>query len=134
MICSGLMRPAWWCGTSWAGWWSSSRCCWSPRFVRCRGGRGVSGLRRRLPAPAAALRGDAFRVTDLGTVTGCPLVDLAAAVQEATDAGILTESGARLTFRHALIRQALHEQTPAGVRLALHRQAARTLAEAGASA
>jgi DNA-binding CsgD family transcriptional regulator/tetratricopeptide (TPR) repeat protein len=83
---------------------------------------------------AAALLGGAFSVSDLGTVTGSPLVDLAAAVEEATAAGVLTESGTRMAFRHALIRQALSEQTPAGVRLALRRQAARTLAEAGASA
>ncbi len=83
---------------------------------------------------AAALFGGAFSVTDLGTVTGAPLMELAAAVEEATAAGILAESGARVAFRHALIRQTLQEQTPAGVRLALRRQAARTLAEAGSSA
>ncbi len=34
-------------------------------------------------------------------------------------------------FRHPLIRQVLYEAVPAGLRAALHRQAAQALAEAG---
>jgi DNA-binding CsgD family transcriptional regulator len=47
---------------------------------------------------------------------------------------VLVEAGARLGFRHGLIRQALYEGMPAGLRAALHLQAARMLAGAGAAA
>jgi DNA-binding CsgD family transcriptional regulator/tetratricopeptide (TPR) repeat protein len=82
---------------------------------------------------AAALLGAEFTITDLGVVTGRPPTGLSAAVAEAMAAGVLVESGLRLGFRHVLIRQALYDGTPAALRLALHRQAARALAEAGAA-
>src|SRR6266511_1848920 len=81
---------------------------------------------------AAALLGPAFSVTDLGTVTGRPVVELADAVDQAVTAGVLLESGSRLAFRHALIRQAVYEATPAALRLALHHGAARALDATGA--
>ncbi len=83
---------------------------------------------------AAALLGPAFSVTDLGAIVGRSALDLTAALDEANAAGLLVESDVRLAFRHPLIRQTLHERTPAGLRLALHLQAARTLADAGRSA
>jgi tetratricopeptide (TPR) repeat protein len=58
--------------------------------------------------------------------------DLAASLQEAVAAGILAGSGAELVFRHALIRQALSESMPTGLRTALHAEAAQELAAAGA--
>ena len=82
---------------------------------------------------AAALLGAEFSVADLGVVVGRSAVELAGPVAEATAAGVLAESGPRLAFRHVLIRQALYEGTPVAVRLALHAQAARGLAEAGAT-
>jgi tetratricopeptide (TPR) repeat protein len=42
------------------------------------------------------------------------------------------EAGSLLVFRHPLIRQALYEAVPAGLRSALHRQVAQALADAGA--
>jgi DNA-binding CsgD family transcriptional regulator/tetratricopeptide (TPR) repeat protein len=81
---------------------------------------------------AAALLGPAFLVTDLGTVTGMSVLALADAIDQAVTAGVLLESGSRLAFRHALIRQAVYEATPAALRLALHQQAARALDAAGA--
>lgn len=80
----------------------------------------------------AALLGPTFSVTDLRTVSERPVVALVGCVEEALTAGLLVESGSRLTFQHGLIRQALHETTPTALRLALHHQAARALASSGA--
>ncbi|WP_460359773.1 ATP-binding protein, partial [Actinoallomurus bryophytorum] len=87
---------------------------------------GTTGLLR-----SAALLGPAFSVTDLGAIVGRSALELTAALEEATAAGVLTESDVLLAFRHPLIRQALYERPPAGLRLALHLQAARALADAG---
>ena len=56
--------------------------------------------------------------------------ELAADVQEAVAAGILTEhpNDPDLAFRHLLIQQALYESMPAALRTALHAEAARELA------
>src|SRR5215475_418477 len=81
----------------------------------------------------ATLLGAEFSVTDLAVVAGRPAAGLSAVVEEALVAGVLVESGPRLAFRHALIRQALYEGVPAALRLALHRRAALALAEAGAA-
>ena len=54
-------------------------------------------------------------------------------VEEAVAAGVLAEAGPELTFRHALIRQALHDELPAAVRVGLHAHVARALADAGAA-
>ena len=82
----------------------------------------------------AALLGGRFAVTDLAVVLRRPVSDLAASLQEAAAAGILAGSGAELVFRHPLIRQALYESMPAALRTALHAEAARELAAAGADA
>jgi len=83
---------------------------------------------------AAALLGGRFAVTDLAVVVRQPVSALAAGLQEAVAAGILSGSGAELVFRHPLIRQALYEGTPLALRTALHAEAARELAAAGADA
>jgi DNA-binding NarL/FixJ family response regulator len=55
-------------------------------------------------------------------------------VQAAVAAGVVAEAaGSRLGFRHGLIRQVLYEGMTAGVRAALHLEAARALAAAGAA-
>ena len=82
---------------------------------------------------SAALLGPTFSVTDLGAVVGRSAMELTAALEEATAAGLLVESGLQLAFRHTLIRRALYQRTAAGLRLALHLQAARVLADAGLS-
>jgi DNA-binding CsgD family transcriptional regulator len=81
---------------------------------------------------SAAVLGSTFSVASIGVLTGRTPADLADVVQEAATAGVLVESGDRLTFRHALIRHALYEQMPVSLRSALHRQAAEALASAGA--
>jgi DNA-binding CsgD family transcriptional regulator/tetratricopeptide (TPR) repeat protein len=81
----------------------------------------------------AALLGHEFSVTDLEVVSGQSAGDLMPVIDAATGAGVLTEAGTRLGFRHGLIRQALYEGMPAGLRAALHLQAARMLAGARAA-
>jgi DNA-binding CsgD family transcriptional regulator len=82
----------------------------------------------------AALLGGRFAVTDLAVVLRRPVSDLAVGLQEAVTAGILVGSGAELAFRHLLIQQALYGSMPAALRTALHAEAARELAAAGADA
>ena len=81
---------------------------------------------------AAALLGGRFAVTDLAVVLRRPASDLAAGLQEAVAAGILTGSGPELAFRHLLIQQAIYESMPEALRTALHAEAARELAASGA--
>jgi DNA-binding CsgD family transcriptional regulator len=83
---------------------------------------------------AAALLGVDFAVPDLATVLGRGVADLVPAIDEAREAGVLTESGTGLGFRHPLIRTALYEEIPVPVRAAWHRDAGRALAETGAPA
>jgi predicted ATPase len=80
----------------------------------------------------AALLGPEFSVTDLEVASGRSAGELMAVVDAAVSAGVLVEAGVRLAFRHGLIRQALYEGMPAALRAALHLQAARMLAGAGA--
>jgi DNA-binding CsgD family transcriptional regulator len=83
---------------------------------------------------AAALLGVDFAVPDLAIVLGRSVADLVPAVDEACAAGVLAESGSSLGFRHPVIRAALYGEIPAPLRAAWHRDAARSLAEAGAPA
>jgi DNA-binding CsgD family transcriptional regulator len=80
-----------------------------------------------------ALLGVEFSVRDLEVVSGRSAGELMAVVDAAVGAGVLVEAGVRLGFRHGLIRQVLYEAMPAGLRAALHVQAARMLAGAGAA-
>jgi len=83
---------------------------------------------------AAALLGVDFSVADLAIVLDRSVADLVRDIDEACAVGVLTESRQRLEFRHPLIRAALYDEMPAQVRAAWHRDAGRTLAEAGAPA
>ncbi len=80
---------------------------------------------------AAALIGVEFAVEDVAAVCGRGVAELMPALAEARRAGVITESGAGLAFRHPLIRTALYESVPAPIRAAWHRDAARALAAAG---
>lgn len=99
----------------------------------------IDGRLQALPEDAvrvlrwAALLGFEFSVADLEVVSGQAAGDLMEVVDAAAAAGVLAEAGVRLEFRHGLIRQALYEGMPAGLRAALHVQAARMLASAGAA-
>jgi DNA-binding CsgD family transcriptional regulator len=79
-----------------------------------------------------ALLGGRFAVTDLAVVVRRPVSELVAGLQEAVAAGILVGSGSELAFRHLLIQQALYESMPTALSTALHAEAARELAAAGA--
>ena len=80
----------------------------------------------------AAVLGQEFSVTELTTVTERRAGHLVGVVAEAVAAGVLADAGPRLAFRHGLIRQAVYEGIPRAMRAALHLQAARLLADAGA--
>ncbi|WNV82667.1 BTAD domain-containing putative transcriptional regulator [Umezawaea sp. Da 62-37] len=80
----------------------------------------------------AALLGVEFDLSDLATVMGRQASELLPAVEEASNAGVIGESGQRFAFRHGLVRRALYEAIPTTVRVALHRQSAETLDTAGA--
>ncbi len=80
----------------------------------------------------AVLLGTEFSVVDLATTLGRPPTDLVGIIDEAAAAGVLVASGEQLAFRHPLLRQVLYEGMPAGLRTALHGQAAQSLTRAGA--
>jgi ATP/maltotriose-dependent transcriptional regulator MalT len=81
---------------------------------------------------AAALLGADFSVCELAVVVGQRVNELLPVLDEAILARVLLDDGARLAFRHPLIRTALYESMPPAVRAAWHRDAARALAEDGA--
>jgi len=91
-----------------------------------------------LPADAldvlglAAVLGSAFDVGDLALLARRPVSELVPALRTAQRAGVIAEQGERLAFRHELIRDALYEDMPLGVRRGLHAQLAHALADAGA--
>ncbi|MFI9009972.1 BTAD domain-containing putative transcriptional regulator [Actinosynnema sp. NPDC053489] len=81
-----------------------------------------------------ALFGMGFAIGEVAVVLGRPPSELVAPVQEAMAAGVLVEADTEFAFRHPLVRHGLYEGVLPPVRSALHRHAARTLAEAGAPA
>jgi DNA-binding CsgD family transcriptional regulator len=87
---------------------------------------GAARLMRR-----AALLGAEFSVSQLSAMTGEPVTALSELIGESIAAGVLAESGTQLVFRHTLIHQALYESMPQAVRIAMHRQAAQSLAQTG---
>jgi DNA-binding CsgD family transcriptional regulator len=83
---------------------------------------------------AAAILGAGFTLTDLATVTGQPALRLSVLLAEPIRARVLADDGARLRFRHDLIRDAIYDDLPGSIRTALHREAGQRLAAAGAPA
>lgn len=82
----------------------------------------------------AAVLGSTFSPADLAVASGRPVVELAPALHEAVVRAILEERGPQLAFRHALVRDAIYEHIPMGVRRQLHREVGRALAAAGSDA
>ncbi|HEV2376520.1 MAG TPA: hypothetical protein VGS19_30645, partial [Streptosporangiaceae bacterium] len=80
----------------------------------------------------AALLGNEFDVYELALVIRRAADTLVTPLEQAVTEGVLTESGDRLAFRHALIRQVLDEELSVSMRRALHAQFARALADADA--
>ncbi|MEU8801681.1 AAA family ATPase [Spirillospora sp. NPDC048819] len=83
---------------------------------------------QRLPGPArAAVRaasgaGDRAGHALLTAVTGLSGAELSEALRPAVDHGLLAADGDGYAFRHALIREAVHEDLLPGERSALHRR------------
>ncbi|MFD9099298.1 helix-turn-helix transcriptional regulator [Streptomyces collinus] len=81
----------------------------------------------------AALLGPEFTVPDLAAVLQTPASALLTGLRQALAAGLITDTGTALTFRHPLIRHVLHDGLPSALRPVLGRQIARVLAETGAA-
>ena len=96
--------------------------------------RRLSGLshQARQILQLAAVLGPSFTVAELAVVLAAPPLELLGVIQEAVAAGVLAAESDRLAFRHEVIRQALYESLPASTRNALHLQAGKALAAAGA--
>ncbi|MGD9703897.1 MAG: AAA family ATPase [Acidimicrobiia bacterium] len=80
----------------------------------------------------ASLLGSAFTLHELAVITRRSVIDVAAALRDASLAGLIVGDGDRLTFRHDLIREAAYADMLPAVRRDLHRAAATALAEDGA--
>jgi tetratricopeptide (TPR) repeat protein len=81
---------------------------------------------------AATILGVEFDIADLAVILARAVPDLVSAVHEACTAGVLTDSGTRLRFRHPLIRRALYESITVPSQAERHFNAARGLARTGA--
>jgi DNA-binding CsgD family transcriptional regulator len=96
------------------------------RRVGLLGDSGLSLLR------IASVLGTTFSLADISTVSGRPVAVVLEDLLEARRAGVVEEAGATLRFRHDLVREALYLDLPESARKALHREAGRSLARAGA--
>jgi DNA-binding CsgD family transcriptional regulator len=74
-------------------------------------------------AGVAAVLGRSFTHDQLAAMLGRQATALLAPVEELMGAGLITEDGPRLAFRHDLIREAVLETLPASSRRALQRRA-----------
>lgn len=79
----------------------------------------------------AALLGASFVVEDLAIGLDEPLPRTVERLDEPLRAGWLQGCGDRLTFRHDLVREVLHDDVPEAIRRGLHRHLADRLADAG---
>jgi DNA-binding CsgD family transcriptional regulator len=80
----------------------------------------------------ASLLGEAVSIRDLAAVARRPSVELIADLSEAFRARLLDERADAVVFRHQLVQQAIYEDLPIPLRMALHRDAASALASSGA--
>ena len=80
----------------------------------------------------ASLLGNTFTLGDLASITGRPVIDVAAWLREASLAGLIVGDGDRLAFRHELVREAVYGHMLPAERRDLHRAAGQALANAGA--
>jgi DNA-binding NarL/FixJ family response regulator len=100
----------------------------------------VAGQLARLTAPArdavemASVLGHSFSLDELAGLLGRPALDLRGEVREAIAAGLLTERGDRLGFRHDLVREAVDASLPRAVRRSMRRTAIEVMLRHGASA
>jgi hypothetical protein len=98
----------------------------------------VDGHLARLSAAArealavAAVLGRRFSADELATLTGMPPAALLSVLREALAAGLITEDGDRLAFRHDLVREAVDASLPRTVRQSLRRRAVDVMLSHGA--
>jgi ATP/maltotriose-dependent transcriptional regulator MalT len=99
----------------------------------------VVGQLARLTAPArdavemASVLGRSFSLDELAGLLGRPPLDLRGEIREAIAAGLLTEDGNRLGFRHDLVREAVDASLPRAVRRSMRRIAVEVMLQHGAS-
>ncbi|WP_406077948.1 BTAD domain-containing putative transcriptional regulator [Micromonospora sp. NBC_00858] len=72
-------------------------------------------------------------IHEVAAVTGRPVEDLLHTLASARDAGLLADTGQRLTLRHPIVGRVLREGTPATLRVMLHRSFAEKIATAGSA-
>jgi len=100
----------------------------------------VVGQLGRLTAPArdavemASVLGHSFSLDELAGLLGRPPLDLRGEIREAIAAGLLTDDGNRLGFRHDLVREAVDASLPRAVRQSMRRTAVEVMLQHGASA
>ena len=100
----------------------------------------MAGQLARLTVPArdavemASVLGHSFSLDELAGLLGRPPLDLRSEIREAIAAGLLTEEGDRLGFRHDLVREAVDASLPKAVRRSMRRTAVEVMLEHGASA
>lgn len=80
----------------------------------------------------ASVLGHRFQPDHLALIRNQPLSTLLGSLERLLAAGLLTEDGDSLAFRHDLIRDALYANLPQAVTVGLHRDVAEVLARAGA--
>ncbi len=80
----------------------------------------------------ASLLGRGFTLSDLATISGRRVVDVATDLRSIVDAAILTGESDTLSFRHDLIRDSVYDDILPAIRVDLHAAAGRALAAAGA--
>ena len=99
----------------------------------------VASQLARLTVPArdavemASVLGHSFSLDELAGLLGRPPLDLRSEIREAIAAGLLTEEGDRLGFRHDLVREAVDASLPKAVRRSMRRTAVEVMLQHGAS-
>jgi len=103
----------------------------------------VEGVRRRSTGLSesartlvrtAAVFGSEFRLEDVAALMAEPVAKLATALDEAIQAGLLTDAGSALRFQHELLRSATLADVPPSAQRALHGAIATQLIAAGRGA
>ncbi|WP_432879862.1 ATP-binding protein [Kribbella sp. CA-245084] len=94
---------------------------------------GLSELSRDLVRTAAVF-GSEFNLEDVAVLMAAPVARLAAPLEEAIQAGLVTDAGSVLRFRHELLRSAALADVPPSAQRALHGAIANQLMSAGRGA
>lgn len=79
----------------------------------------------------ASVAGRSFSVGELAAAAQRPVSEILPALRDGMQAGILSEEGAYLVFRHDVIRDALYFDLPPSVRGEIHLKIAQSLRDAG---